>query len=82
MSSLMLTRVPEPVDLLTMPTVAPAGQTTMSPDGGEGSRQPYRRFRWKRDGAQGEGEDPLTEPRLPLQPGEALRLGAQVDVLA
>jgi hypothetical protein len=74
-----LTRVPHVEEATPLPTLPPPGESATASEGGDGTREPYRRyrrFRWK-----GNGED-LTEPRLPQQPGEALLLGAQVDVLA
>ena len=78
MSSMMLTRVPYVEGLVAQPTVAPPGESATA-GSGNGHRNSYFRSRFRRIR---EGEDDvLREPRLPLQPGEALYLGSRVDVL-
>ena len=77
---MVLTRVPNVEEPRPLPTLPPPGESATASDGGDGAREPYRRyrrFRWKGNGEQDEG---LSEPRLQQQPGEAL-LGARVDVL-
>ena len=79
---MVLIRVPYAEQVRAVPSITPPGQSATASDGGGDRREPYRRsrrFRWK--GIDEQNED-LSEPRLPQQPGEALLLGAQVDVLA
>ena len=81
MIALPLERVPSREEVTALATVAPPGETALSSDG-PGTGDFGRRFRRRRDDESIDDEDrALTEPRLPSQPGEALLLGARVDVI-